>query len=110
MLKTYTPGQLLSMAALGPGCNCRLVAEYLRQGPAATHSGEKLEAAKLLAAYRPDYLFRAMIMRFLTRLDLLSQERDRRYRSHHRRRVLGASPRSRKSLRTSKARKPGSPE
>jgi hypothetical protein len=32
-------------------------------------------------------------------MDLLSQERDRRYRSHHRRRVLGASPRSRKSLR-----------
>jgi hypothetical protein len=43
-------------------------------------------------------------------MDLLSRERDLRYRSHHRRRVLGASPRSRKSLRTSRARKPGSPE
>ena len=29
MLKTYTSGQLLSMAALSPGCNYRLVAEYL---------------------------------------------------------------------------------
>ena len=43
-------------------------------------------------------------------MDLLSQERDRRYRSHHWRRVLGASPKSRKSLRTSRARKPKSPE
>ena len=32
-------------------------------------------------------------------MDLLSQERDRRYRSHDWRRVSGASPRSRKSLR-----------
>jgi hypothetical protein len=28
------------------------------------------KAAKLLAVYRPDYLFRAMIMRFLTRPDI----------------------------------------
>ena len=32
-------------------------------------------------------------------MDLLSQERDRRYRSHDWRRVSGASPRSRRSLR-----------
>ena len=28
-VEAYTSGQLLSMAALGPGCNYRLVAEYL---------------------------------------------------------------------------------
>ena len=33
-------------------------------------------------------------------MDLPSQERDRCYRSHHRRRILCANPRSRKSLRT----------
>jgi hypothetical protein len=49
---------------------------------------------------------------FPSRQDLLNQKRnrDRHYPCHHRRRVLGASPRRHKSLRTSRAPKPGSPE
>jgi hypothetical protein len=44
--------------------------------------------------------------------DLLRRgyNRDRHYPCHHRQRVLDASPRSRKSLRTSRAPKPGSQE
>jgi hypothetical protein len=44
--------------------------------------------------------------------DLLRQKcnHDRRYPCHHRRRVLGERPRSRKSLRTSRAPNPESPE
>jgi len=44
--------------------------------------------------------------------DLLRQayNHDRRYPCHHRRRVLGASPRSRKSLRTSRAPRQRTPK